>query len=650
MQLLARAGLRLKPTAVAQILADTNLLFETSEKNASAALDALAGVLNLSRETLAEYLRPQINDSGRELKSTALKPLNLFILQGFEDIEKVEDLASFSQLLVRARFCENLTQADKILDSVSQATPLSDGHEIAFLSAVAERLNLSLAEMVEQLHDHLPEEFMGLSVPLIRALKSDRSTLSKTSSEQQTLTRIAKLVVKAGITDDVSRTSSDLADLATNASPITGDATTFLDALAARYDLDRNTLIERLKPHVLAQTVQLPEAFTVLFNNDTDEKNKVGEHHRTLTQFAELILRSGVSDDPEQAKQILFEVAITDPPIKGSESKFLDAVAERYELSRNELAEQLEPYLVEHEFPFQQPMTRELEDDASGRPDIMKSKQLLSDIVHLLRKAGVALEPIGLSQLLLEVMKTNPLSDGNEVAFLDTLARRLDLSRDALIRHLRPHVSSHSGTLPQALLDVIQQTVFSEHPIGSDSTDASETAETAIPSNAPIFTPMSGLVLTHPYLTTYLDRLGCLENGQLPKEHTDRAVHLFGLLASGRSDLPEHELMLPKLLANLSVTSPVSHGYEVKSEESELADELLRHLASQVPGFVNTTPDALRETFLMRHGQIIPSSDESGMVLRVVKGPFDMLLNDVPWPFSIIRLPWMQEALHVEWI
>lgn len=35
--------------------------------------------------------------------------------------------------------------------------------------------------------------------------------------------------------------------------------------------------------------------------------------------------------------------------------------------------------------------------------------------------------------------------------------------------------------------------------------------------------------------------------------------------------------------------------------------------------------------------------------LDVDPGTFDMLLDSLPWSFSIIKHPWMERAVHVNW-
>ena len=37
------------------------------------------------------------------------------------------------------------------------------------------------------------------------------------------------------------------------------------------------------------------------------------------------------------------------------------------------------------------------------------------------------------------------------------------------------------------------------------------------------------------------------------------------------------------------------------------------------------------------------------MPLAVKSGPFDMLLDRLPWSYSTIKLPWMHEVLYVDW-
>ena len=49
----------------------------------------------------------------------------------------------------------------------------------------------------------------------------------------------------------------------------------------------------------------------------------------------------------------------------------------------------------------------------------------------------------------------------------------------------------------------------------------------------------------------------------------------------------------------------------------------------------------------MRRGALRPH--EEAWRLTVEPGPFDMLLDRIPWGYGLLKLPWMAQVLHVDW-
>lgn len=284
----------------------------------------------------------------------------------------------------------------------------------------------------------------------------------------------------------------------------------------------------------------------------------------------------------------------------------------------------------------------------SARPDDLPT------LARHLRSTGIGLDPARLLQILEQVNAEAPLAAPDQPGgFFDILADRLGTTRAELGTRV-----TGGAQPPRAAPTPAEQSAFIAPPqtgrgASAEDPPAPPPSDLAAPdaANTPIHTGMAGLALVHVHLRTYLERSDCLSaSGTLRADAVERAVHLIGLLASGRADLPEHELALPKLLCGLPFGTPVGPAPSDTQSEQDLATNLLTFTAGQVPGLVNTTPDVLRETFLMRHGILIRSAPGAPRVLRVTKGPFDMLLGGVPWPLSVISLPWMTEALHVEWI
>lgn len=289
--------------------------------------------------------------------------------------------------------------------------------------------------------------------------------------------------------------------------------------------------------------------------------------------------------------------------------------------------------------PMTEPFENRTQDtpisETSGTPAPEDPDQIRFQIIRILTGAGVNMDHAALSRLVREAVQATgrPLPESLPELF-DTIAQRLGMARDDLMLRLGSAVPP--GTLTPELALLLSST-------------QAQPASPA-PEAAPFHTPMAGLVLVHLHLPTFLERSGCLDGNVLTSpRQADRAVHLISQIATGTTQNAEHDIALPKLLAGLRPEDPVSPGFAATPEEDALADDLLRNVASQVSALQNTTPDVLRDTFLMRHGHIGRAHPDAPLTLHVAKGPFDMLLEGIPWPYSLIRLPWMREALHVEW-
>ncbi|PTT76668.1 hypothetical protein DBR42_26570, partial [Pelomonas sp. HMWF004] len=60
-----------------------------------------------------------------------------------------------------------------------------------------------------------------------------------------------------------------------------------------------------------------------------------------------------------------------------------------------------------------------------------------------------------------------------------------------------------------------------------------------------------------------------------------------------------------------------------------------------------TSLAGLRESFLVRSAQL--SLQDEAWRLAVEPGPFDMLLDQLPWGYTTLRHPWMERVIHVDW-
>jgi hypothetical protein len=161
-----------------------------------------------------------------------------------------------------------------------------------------------------------------------------------------------------------------------------------------------------------------------------------------------------------------------------------------------------------------------------------------------------------------------------------------------------------------------------------------------------IYVENAGLVLLHPFLPRFFQGLGVAADDRLLKP--EKALALLHFLSTGRTDVPEYELVLPKVLCGLPIETVVGRSEPVTTSEQEEATALLEAVVQHWSALGNSSADALRGTFVFRPGKLIRRAAHEWL-LQVEKRTVDILLDQIPWGISMIKLPWMTNLLWVEW-
>ena len=238
---------------------------------------------------------------------------------------------------------------------------------------------------------------------------------------------------------------------------------------------------------------------------------------------------------------------------------------------------------------------------------------------------------------------------------LASLARRLGIPVAALARlsaegdgadiggPAGPRAGPPAGRLDDMLAPYVRPSEPAPPWIGATGFDPGEEA-----TAAGLSVENAGLVLLSPFLPGLFDRLELLADGAFRDPPAmRRAVHLTQYLVTGGSAAPEPVLSLNKLLCGMALEAPIEAGITLARDEKATAESLFDGVRQNWPAVKNTSAEGLRETFLQRRGVLRLGAGQP--TLHVEKGPYDMLLGQIPWPLSPLRLSWMPEALFVKW-
>lgn len=161
-----------------------------------------------------------------------------------------------------------------------------------------------------------------------------------------------------------------------------------------------------------------------------------------------------------------------------------------------------------------------------------------------------------------------------------------------------------------------------------------------------IYLQNAGIILLHPFLPRFFAMLNIADQNTLLQP--ERALCLLHFLATGQYMPLEYELVLPKLLCNIPLLTPVKTNLDLTDTEVKEAVVLLEAVIGHWNVLRNTSHDGLRGTFLLRPGKVT-LRDDGDWLLQVESNSVDILLDQLPWGISMIKLPWMDTMLWVAW-
>ena len=163
-----------------------------------------------------------------------------------------------------------------------------------------------------------------------------------------------------------------------------------------------------------------------------------------------------------------------------------------------------------------------------------------------------------------------------------------------------------------------------------------------------IYIANAGLVLVSPYLPQLFRMLDLTDGTKFKDERAaERAIHLLQFTVNESCDSPEFLLALNKILCGFVTGVPIIRGIELLAKEKETVEGMLTAIIKTWTIIGNTSVQGLRESFLQRGGRL--QLKGGNWHLKVEQKGIDVLIDRIPWSFSIIKHPWMERPIYVEW-
>jgi len=152
----------------------------------------------------------------------------------------------------------------------------------------------------------------------------------------------------------------------------------------------------------------------------------------------------------------------------------------------------------------------------------------------------------------------------------------------------------------------------------------------------------AGLILIHPFLKHLFDNCHLFDKSN-EFSNPEVAAHLLHYVGTGREQDYEHKMVFEKFLCNILINQPIDRNILLAEKHKNEAREMLRSVIINWDKMKNSSIELLHNEFLQRPGKITLKDDESPKII-IERKTQDILLDNLTWNISIVKLAWKKES------
>ena len=278
-------------------------------------------------------------------------------------------------------------------------------------------------------------------------------------------------------------------------------------------------------------------------------------------------------------------------------------------------------------------------------------KQLSSnENLIIRRRIGLAIDTcfeksVNNVQLITRFIKLNDIKFNEQ-------SKKEWLDKDVKIAELNRQINDLKVELDSKQVDAWYELVIKEISVPGDKKTLEQVKkiekEVSSESLENIRLNYAGVVIATPFIKILFDDRNLLENNTFKDESCQwKGVQILNYLVSGNEDLEEHEMPLNKLLCGIHPELPVIFLDPLTKEDRSEVDKLLDHIINSWGAMKNTSKEGLRTSFIKRPGLL--EEKETTWFLKVEQMGVDILMSRIPWGYNMIKLPWTEKLIEVEW-
>ncbi|HBC05088.1 MAG TPA: hypothetical protein DC015_13070 [Aequorivita sp.] len=157
----------------------------------------------------------------------------------------------------------------------------------------------------------------------------------------------------------------------------------------------------------------------------------------------------------------------------------------------------------------------------------------------------------------------------------------------------------------------------------------------------------AGLILLHPFLKMFFEKMDFISEKTIKPEKMDEAIHALHYLATGNEQAYEYKLVFEKFLCNVPLHHPINRHILLTKEQKMACEILLEAVLGHWTALKSNSTAILQNEFLQREGKLTVSAEKQQLYIQ--RKTQDILLDKLPWNVHLIKIPWKEKILFVDW-
>lgn len=157
----------------------------------------------------------------------------------------------------------------------------------------------------------------------------------------------------------------------------------------------------------------------------------------------------------------------------------------------------------------------------------------------------------------------------------------------------------------------------------------------------------AGLILIHPFIKPLFEHCDLIHPETRELTDPELCAHLLHYIATGKTNAPECDMIFEKFLCNIPLHQTINRHIKLSRKHKKQAKNVIESVQHNWSSMKKSSVELLQNEFFQRSGKLVITDYD--YTLTMERKTQDILLEKLSWGIGLIRLPWQEKFMYVNW-